>query len=290
MEFGIVIVVYKPNISLLEKNIKTFNKITNHVVVVNNDDSGFELNNRCSIINLHRNRGIAFAQNEGVKFLSKAKVDYVFFLDQDSMVKENYFGEMLKVWEKIEKQNKKIGALAPSVYDRNEDAIIPIGTVNNGKQLNFSNTKIAVFDTLPISSGMLTKVSVFNEVGGNVANMFIDWVDFKYDMDLILHGFNVYTTPLISINHAVGNATKHHFLWKEVMVSNHAPFREYYFFRNGIYLIKTDGKKEHFIKALVVNMLLRRLAFLLYESNKWLRFKYITKGLIDGFRGKLNEV
>lgn len=289
MKFGIVIVTYNPNISLLENNIKNYSNISNYVVIVNNSSTDIKVRSKCSVINLHKNKGIAFAQNKGVESLLNAGVDYVFFFDQDSIVENDYFYKMLELWKKIEKENKKIGALCPSIYDRNQGVVSHIDIVDNNTSV-FCDSKIAVCNTLPISSGMLTKVDIFNEVGGNISGMFIDWIDFDYDIRLILNGFNVYTTSLVCIDHAVGNATKHRFFHKEIAVSNHAPLREYYFFRNGVYLVKKDGKKFKPIRKMVVNMLLRRIVFVFYESNKCLRIKYIIRGLYDGFRGKLNEV
>ena len=287
--FGIIIVAYNPEVGTFYKKIEDYCKITDHVVVVNNGDSLLELSKICKVIDLGGNQGIAKAQNVGVNFLAEQKIPFVFLLDQDTKLNNEYFIEMIGEWRSLSERDSSLGALSPNIYDRNLKRELSISKLEpiEIKRIFMSDIEgDSLHNTLPISSGLLTKTSIFQEVGGNDAWMFIDWVDFKFDLDLISAGYSVYTTKRVIINHSVGKGVRHRFLWKVLNVSNHSPFREYYFYRNGIYFLRKDGKRFPQLRHYIHHALLTRSLFIFYEPQKITRIKRILKGISDGRRAR----
>lgn len=283
-EFGIVIVAYNPDVNDFVSKIKRFVKLTNNLVVINNGKEIQKVKALCKVINLGKNQGIAYAQNIGVEYLKKIGIEYVFFLDQDTLVEDDYFARMLSEWKRIYNDDPLIGALSPNVYDRNLKVELPTRKLSDKhvKRIWMSKVDVSVMhNTLPISSGLLTKVNIFEKVGGNVSWMFIDWVDFKFDIDLIKKGYSVYTTNNVTINHSVGKSTQRKFLWKTINVSNHAVFREYYFFRNGLFFANSEGSKFPQLRRYVQHALLVRTVFILYEKDRVKRIWNASKGLKD---------
>ena len=291
--FGIVIVTYNPHLDVLSKKIRKYSRVSKFVVIVNNgSEIRLEIKN-CFILNLKKNMGIAYAQNKGVNFLNSKGVDYVFFLDQDSTVDEAFFYTMLSEWGKLYRNDQNIGLLSPAVFDRNLKKRLTVNTLtlDNIKRIKTESGEDDVLkNTLPISSGILTRVKIFNEIGGNDSWMFIDWVDFDFDIKVISNGFNTYTTTNISISHSIGKSKLHKVLKKGINVSNHAPFREFFFFRNGIYFYRKRGKEFPQLRSFIRHALLTRLVFVLYENNKLNRIKEIIRGFREGIRAKINEI
>lgn len=290
--FGIVIVAYHPDLSALSEKVSKYNSVCSDIVIVNNDEANLSVTG-AKVINLGHNRGIAYAQNVGVQYLYDQGIDFVFLFDQDSVVEKEYFAQMLREWDRLEAIDPQIGALSPTIYDRNLDKRLPINQLasNSIQRVNVNSESGKEFkNTLPISSGLLTTTKVFKAIGGNVSWLFIDWVDYKFDLDLISAGYSIYTTNQVTINHSIGNGQPHRFFGKTLHVFNHSPFREYYFFRNAIFFYRCDGKQYPQLKPYIRHVLATRLLFVLYEQQRWQRAKRIFKGILEGAKVNINEV
>lgn len=292
-KFGIVIVTYRPDVSKLQDKINKYSNLTENIIIVNNGSSLNIETRNCQLINLKNNKGIAYAQNVGVSYLKKKGISYFFFLDQDSRPDEKFFRKMLNIWKNIERSDPKIGLLSPNIFDRNLNVELMINQLGskNIERIRMNKEEITLLkNTLPISSGVLCKTEIFDEVNGNNSWMFIDWVDFQFDISLIKSGYHTYTTSTVCLNHTVGKGSKKSFLGKKINVSNHATFREYYYFRNGIVLYKTNKKNFPQLKSFIRHALITRIVFVLYENQKVTRMKSIIRGIKDGVKKQNNEI
>ena len=73
-DWGVVVVIYNPEITSFSKRITRYLTKTDHVVVVNNGDSLAQTTFASQVIELGGNVGIARAQNIGVQALREKKL------------------------------------------------------------------------------------------------------------------------------------------------------------------------------------------------------------------------
>lgn len=288
---GVVLITFNPSIKNLQRKIKQIIQRKIQVVIVNNGQKlNLTDNAYLKVIDLLQNKGIAFAQNAGVNWLHEMKYKYVFFFDQDSEFEDTYFDDMLRFWNEISLKNANLGVLSPNLFDRNRNENISINRINDGEVSRIypeKNKKQFINNTLPISSGILTTVEIFNSIHGNNEKMFIDWVDFDFDLRILEAGYDIFTVSQVCLYHAIGKATRHNFLGHSLFPSNHAPFREFYYFRNGIFLYRHKKEKFPEIKKMIRNALIVRLVYCLYEKNKIKRVTNISQGIVAGIMNRI---
>ena len=99
--WGVVIVLYNPNLNQLNLTLAQILPQTRQVALVNNGPSLQKEGIVLRPYELGDNKGIAYAQNYGVALLKKRNpnLEYVFFLDQDSEISSSFFSSMLEAWQ-----------------------------------------------------------------------------------------------------------------------------------------------------------------------------------------------
>lgn len=289
-KWGVVIVTYKPEMIQFNEKIKAISEITSNLVIVNNGP-GINMS-YSNLINLDRNMGIAYAQNRGAGYLRKKGVDLIFFFDQDSEIPSFFFNDMLMEWTKIGQNDTLIGALSPAVIDKNLNSTQAVLKFEKSKiiKVRWSREKEVIKDTFPISSGMLVSSEAFFKVRGLTDKLFIDYVDYEFNLKLMQSGYNIYSTNAANIYHAIGVKKERRLLTKKIYPYNYPLFREYYFVRNSIYVLLKFRKSFKGITRLILKGILIRIIFIGYEEKKIDRIKIMIKGFLDGFRLFKNEI
>lgn len=292
LTWGVVIVAFNPNLADFEKKIDGISMVTENLVIINNGDDFNISNKHVRLINLHENKGIAYAQNVGAKILKEIGVSLLFFFDQDSVYDNTYFERMLIEWVKLNNEDENIGILSPNIIDDKFKFVQGFLTLTDDgikkSVLNQDEYKI-IKNTLPISSGILVSKDAYFAVGGVKDSFFIDFVDFELDLNLLKHGYSIYSISNIFIEHAIGEKNKRHFLFKAIYPSNHPIFRGYYTVRNGIYVYRMYGDRFKGLKKLILKSLFVRTICAFYEENKLKRLNSIFKGIRDGVRTSLQK-
>lgn len=287
-KWGVVIVLYNPNLSRLESTLDIVSKQTRSIALINNGSPLPEtFNYKQFTVELGANRGIAYAQNHGVKHLLNQfpELQQIFFLDQDSAVEANFFDDMLRSWDKNLKSNPRLGLLSPVIKRRTEAGTYSVLVFSGGKLrkiANDFNQSPLLLETLPISSGILVSVEAFKRVGGLSDKWFIDWVDFDFALKILAKGLETATTADAAIVHEIGTPVRRNFFGKKIAVTNYVLFREYYTARNGVYLMRKYGQRGNGISKYCWGQIARRFLMLLYEPKKIRRFATLIKGLVDG--------
>lgn len=289
LKWGVVIVAYNPEIRVFKKKIDAISKLTDGVVVINNGSKLSFDNDRIELVNLDSNKGIAYAQNLGADILREKQKEFFFFFDQDSEFSQSYFLDMINEWLLISKDDTSLGALSPNVIDKNFNYAQPILYFSNNKIVKHTLNKNKVErikNTLPISSGILISDKAYKDVKGAKADYFIDFVDFELDLNLMKHGYTIYSTSKTQIMHAIGKKDERIFFSKKIYPTNHPIFRDYYFMRNGCLTFRLYGKKYKGIRKLIIRSFMIRYIFVIYEKEKLKRIHYLSKGILDGMLGK----
>ena len=275
-ELYIIIVLYNPSKLQLER-IHSLKKNYNLIIIDNTPSKACLVNGENYIyIPLYENKGIAFAQNVGIRkafLLDNCK--YILFFDQDSNFDSKFPEAILREFKKNEKLNSKIVALGPQIINKSKNKPykqkIPI---NNSKNIIFTDTLI--------SSGTIIPVWALKVVGLMEERLFIDYVDFEWCWRAKKKGYICCYSLSIKLPHKVGE--------KDITIPFlpiilSSPIRYYYQYRNFIWLIK----RKYVPCKWKIKMLLRKIFELLilpivYTNNRKKTTIYIFKGIIDGLK------
>lgn len=264
-------VLFNPNIKFVMANLNNIFKSTyvKNIVLIDNSSSDysslFNFDEKVKYIGLKRNIGIAAAQNLGIKFILEKKTasQGILFFDQDSTVTTEFVN--LLSLEFFENYNSFLGILSPTIVEHSAPK------PKNKIILN------EVGET--ISSGSIISSNCLSICGLMEEELFIDYVDFEFCWRIRKFGFKIYKSDGIYLKHKVGNKIIK-FFGKNIYVP--APFRHYYKYRNGTYLLKKEYTPLYWKKRERIIRLLTPIFVLLLFDNKLERFKYIWKGYQDG--------
>lgn len=231
------IVLYEPDLERLIENINAVSSQVSRVYIVDNGSSNIADINRAIagvediiIIENGENYGIAKALNQLCSYAKEDGYEWIVTLDQDSVLYCDTVEKMLPLTE-----NSKIALIAPFVKDDYE------------VQEEQSNLPYTEDITRCNTSGCLTRLSVWEEIGGFDERMFIDCVDFDYCTRLLKKGLRVVRVNNAYIHHRLGKAAEVKFfvplgklfniekLKKPFYTYNHSPIRTYYYARNILY-------------------------------------------------------
>lgn len=244
---AIIIVLYNPTkdqISHLDKvKLIGSDDYNFHYIIVDNSEYiniSTHPNNLYYIPN-GGNKGIAYAQNIGIKKAKDLKCEYVIFFDQDSEFSADFINQMISEYKQIKRSDNFIATLGPLIIDKNTKT-----AYKNSVDNNHSFSKV---DTV-ISSGSIMEISSFDTIGGMDEKLFIDLVDHEWCWRAKSLGYACYQTSIVSIDHKVGNCNKTLFGFP-IIIS--APIRYYYKYRNFIWILKrpyvpTRWKIKEFIR------------------------------------------
>lgn len=261
---GIVIVTYNPNTIILSQNIREYNEIARHIILIDNSENGLsekddllKISSNIEIIELFENRGIAAAQNIGIKILCDRNIEFIVFFDQDSSLTSKQVQLLMNSFD-----NERIGLVGP--------------TKKNGVGIS------QVSETL--SSGSIIPVRVINEVGNMREDLFIDLVDYEWCWRAKDAGYLLEKNNEVKIKHQSGEGK---FLG---FIGISKPFRLYYQFRNFIYLSNSTYIPKKYKRIGYLKLIIRGIVNILFFDSRIERFRYIKRGIKDGRAGRLGKL
>lgn len=288
-----VLVTFNPDIKLLERCISSILANGARLIVVDNGSvplcrvAAVHDGNSVLIERLGKNRGIAYAQNHGIRLALEGGADFIWLSDQDSVYESDYMEKMLQSFETAAELGcSNVAAIAPAFYDTNRGAIQPI-------------VRFAPFTAkfLPepglnrvshvIASGMLIPASVFDVVGLKQDSLFIDWVDMEWCWRAHMkYGYDIYVNGAVQMTHSLGDSHVELFGRKLILRS---PFRHYFMVRNAVAIalyteyLTLPVRLELFFKASVWTVLFPLLA----PTKRLEHFKSTTTGFLHGMLNRL---
>ena len=288
-----ILVVFEPNLIELKNNVLMHEKNFNTIILVNNSPE-ISLKNFqskiTSIIYNDKNIGLAAALNIGILEAKKRGAEMVCLFDQDTMLYDDFSHDMLQainVYNGI-----KQPALYSPVYFNNLTR--DYGSIINFKPLRLIRTKLNKKKTYiksqyVITSGSFMPISSFDEIGPMCEELFIDFVDIEWCLRAREKRFDIISFPFIEIKHNLGDS------FIAFMGTNypiHSPLRMYYYFRNSIFLYRSNKIDLNWKLVDASRNLFRFFFYMLFVKDRLTYFKYIIKGYYHGFikkMGKLEE-
>lgn len=269
------IITFNPDIFRLRECISSIMFQVDQVVIIDNFSKNImeikklsnTLNDNITIICNDNNSGVANALNQLFSWGDENGYKYVLTLDQDSKC-PNQIISILKSYI----CRDKVAVVGPQIYDRNKGETI----CNKEGYTEVDNC---------ITSGSMSSIDAWKNIGGFDEWMFIDGVDFDYCFRLRQDGYKIYQINNIVLEHQIGNIQIRHFLFCKVVVRNHSSFRKYYIARNIIYFDKKNKHKKIPLKA-TIRVMKQMLLVVLYEKQKMEKLKRLCDGFCDGMKSK----
>ncbi|TFZ26147.1 glycosyltransferase family 2 protein [Lactiplantibacillus plantarum] len=266
-EIGIIIVTYNPDEINFIFNLNKYIDSASFIVVIDNSEKPYineKLSNYSNVkcINTYDNVGIAKAQNIGIKYLmsQENRINYLLFFDQDSYLTTLQINELIKSLNEL-KLKHRIALMAPGN--------------NESKRYSFQKEVI--------SSGSLISRNAIEDVGEMRDDFFIDFVDYEWCWRARSNKYEIVTDNSVKLSHQTDNPKR---IFGKIISS---PIRNYYFFRNSIYVMK-----HHLLVDSYVIFSFKMLKHLVFEvvfcGNKKKRIRYISHGIKDGILGNMGKL
>lgn len=281
-----IIVIYEPDISALIKLISRTNKQVKKILIVDNSlkpNKIFKLKFKSlDYIKLDLNYGIAYAHNIGFEWALKNKVKYVLLLDQDSTPTPGMVRKLKHAIENVFIVGQRPSVAGPLALDSKTKKINNLSFIS--KALNFKNRKILPAQFL-IASGMLIETAVIKMVGGMRSGYFIDHADSEWILRLNAMGFYAVLVSDATIWHQLGIGFKRIWFlrWRKVVI--HSPYRNYYFIRNNIFMLKHVQMSFIWNLKSSFSLLKFLIYFVFFDKERYSRLKFIITGFIHGLYG-----
>lgn len=272
---AIVVVFFHPT----NRQIKQFLELSRTYTVIAVDNSEFSNGvfhgENFIYLPQFKNRGIACAQNIGIKKLKEIGVRYVIFFDQDSEIGVEFIENLYAEYIKVSENDLYIGAIGPTII--NKKNLEPY-------KMKIEPCKSADYYkvTSLISSGTLTNMEVIYKVGLMENDLFIDYVDFEWCWRLLDKGYHLYVSSNVRLLHSVGDNDSR-FLGFPIIISS--PFRYYYKNRNAILLFNRNYVPSVWKWKTLARLLFSYIHMLYSSCYKGKRWSYISNSISGFFDG-----
>jgi rhamnosyltransferase len=275
-----VVVTYQPGAVVLD-NMRRLSEQIDQIFVVDNGSTGVSQEvvtavEKLPAVQLLRNAsnlGIASALNIGIKRAIESGAEWIALFDQDSSVTDNYFKDLLEVYAMCP-ESKLAGMVVPRGWSAAVAKVLQLGTPVWGYVL-CANT-----------SGSLVKREVFQRVGYNDDDLFIDFVDTDFCLRLKKHGFKILKAMGVVLHHELGSKQTRNFLGLKISFRDHTPWRYYYMMRNRVLMYRRYYSVSPVWICTDLAWFCYGSAQMLLEHDRGKKLQAMFAGLLDGLRGR----
>lgn len=286
------VVLFNPNLALLKRLYKSlYNQVDSIVFSDNSEDRSIKkdvknwinqlISSDIIYLDLHKNHGIAYAQNKGIEVAKASGAKFVLLLDQDSALPDNMVSDLMTVYISLITVGHKVATVGPAFLDEKTNELAKVirhRKLRVHKSIPNQSNNFEVADYV-ISSGSLIPIEVLDEVGDMDEQLFIDWVDIEWGMRAKRYGYVSYIAPRAIMRHSIGDE---YVKFGHKNINLHTDFRNYFIVRNSIYLSLYSKLPLNF-RIIQLGKVPLYILFYSYHSKKRLySFGLLTKAVIDG--------
>ncbi len=184
MKIGAVIVVYNFEQRDFTLGMRQLAEQVDQLCVVDNSaknsESFFSQFPHTVYIPLHENKGIAYAQNAGIKRLIEEGTDYILFSDQDSLIPQGAVKRLIDDTILLEQQGWRVGGVCPRAYNADTGEPYPHQVNKMADRVLNNGANVFTEVTFCMNSMSLIKAEWFKKVGLMETELFIDGVDSEW--------------------------------------------------------------------------------------------------------------
>lgn len=236
---------------------------------------------------LGENKGIATAQNLGIRKALAAEASEVLLLDQDSVLPPGMVTALQSARSKLETSGIKVAAIAPSFVDQKTGEAGPAirHAFLHVKKIRFDHaTDAPVLSDYVISSGSLIQAEVLQHVGFMRDELFIDWVDIEWGLRAKRKGYLCFIVPQVVMHHSIGDESVQ---FGSRFINLHNDIRNFYIVRNAVYLLQDPIMGNHW-RTLTAFKVPQYVLFYSWHSPKPLKsLVLLSRAIVDGMCGKM---
>lgn len=287
MRVGGLFVLYDADFELFNDVLMSIYDQVDEICIVDNSS----LDNTLKIlflpmvkyIPLYENKGIALAQNVGIKYFQKRNIDSILFMDQDSTFPKNAINKLVDSLTFLLELDVNVAAIGPSSFNRLTKKMYSFQEKKKDTVLPVSNEIKECYAIM--SSGSLVPIDNFAIVGFMNESLFIDAVDYEWCWRAWNKcGMRSFVDLSVAIEHQLGSPGK--FLWRDISVSS--PMRLYYQFRNCIWLSKVSYTPTFWKLKVLRKYICKFLVYPIFFRPKISYLKSAIRGIIDGLFGHMS--
>lgn len=284
-KIGAIMVLFKPNWDITTKAIAALAPQVDLLCIIDNTPNTNNNNHFSEYSNIHyiplnANKGIAKAQNEGIRYLINNCYDFVLFSDQDSIAPVDIIKKMVYAFHQLEDAAVVPAAIGPIPIQRTTGKVI-IDKHNYKDEFSIDDTSFYKMDGI-ISSFSMIRLKILEKVGFFREDLFIDGVDVEWCWRAkFYHGLNSYLLLSCSISHMLGEDNK-----GPVNIRIPSPFRVYYQFRNYFKLIRCRHTPNWWKLKNGVKYFFKFFYYSLFISPRKQYLKNMIRGSFNGITNK----
>tara|TARA_R110000822_G_scaffold30475_5_gene88834 strand:- start:977 stop:1870 length:894 start_codon:yes stop_codon:yes gene_type:complete len=282
-----IVVTYNPHMPRLQLLLEALLPQVAYVVLVDNasnagvPDALAQLGSDRLIVHcLDQNTGIAAGQNRGIGLAQQLGCERVVFFDQDSIVGAGFLKTLNQGMH-----DPAVSITAPVFYDEQAGFGYPlVDILSSGRRKKYRPEDVhAPLDiSVAISSGMLVRCSVFEQVGMLDERLFIDYVDTEWCLRCAALGIAVRVNPSAVMTHSIGDKS---IRLAGFRVPVHSPLRRYYRVRNAFHLLRMNHVPALMALREVVFGLIHQLILIAVERKRWDYLAFYFRAVRDGLTG-----
>ena len=274
--------------SVLKSSYKNFK-----IVLIDNESqkdlsNEFEKNKNIHIIKNEKNEGFARANNQAIKYSIKNGFDYILLLNNDTIIKYDLLGSLIKQSNTLNQQ-----IIQPLILNYDGSKIWNAGgTINNFFGTFHTLKKGKIFKNFK-SNSCLTEwftgccvfinTDIFKDIGYFDERFFAYYEDIDFSIRLKKMGYSIALMTDSHLQHYESASSKS----INKTEGNLSPYVHYLNIRNHILLLKKHSKSFN-LPGVLLYQLIKILSYLIYFLIRFRinKFKMVLKGFIDGINFK----
>ena len=285
-----VVVLYNPIFSEISKFINQLINSKYFLFIIDNSEKklGKEFDvfiDNPSVIykNFNKNKGLAFAQNQGINEAISRNFETVSLFDQDSFISSKNYIKLIEAFKQ-----SKFDIMSPLIVSKNDhskvEESLKINFVGWPTPIEVVKSKMLHPTDIVIASGLTCSLKIFEEVGFFNEDFFIDYLDIEWCLRARNKGKKIAVNSLVTLFHSIGMGQENYTLFKPQI---HPPERTFYQFKNNLTLFK----KKHIptlycLHELFANLLSLTIKILLKKQNRKKYLFYFWKAIKSSIESK----
>jgi len=283
VKIGCLVVLYNPNLELLNMVLNSVKPQVYSICIVDNsekilDDENLSFLN-FNYIKMEYNKGIASAQNEGIRYFQKIKdITHIFFLDQDSIIPDGLVKQLLSDLLYLKSKQILVGGIGSNPINRQTNKKYH----RSYKRIHY-DTMITETNEI-MNSASLIPISHFREIGLMDDFLFIDGVDYEWCWRAtFIKKLRFFISDNAYLSHQLGEGNKF-FIYRDIAISS--SFRIYYQFRNYFILVCRSYVPLYWKLTNGFKFFIKLFYYPIFVNPRKEYLKNIIKGIKDGIKNK----
>lgn len=284
-----IVVTFRPDIARLADALASAVEQVERVFVVDNG-KGVALpeplanDPRIETLPLGDNRGIAAAQNVGIKAALAKGAQFVLLLDQDSVPTCGMVRSLVQLHQRLVHEGHRVAAVgARPMIDTVAGGFAIFGRLGYATAAPRPSESFVWCDAL-LASGTLMSGQAWHAVGPMNEAFFIDRVDTEWCVRARAAGWRLAGAADATLNHRLGEQQVRAWPWSRRTIAVHKPFRYYYMARNPVLLVRMPHAGWRLRVAEAHRLAALALFFALRLPSGLASLRMLGRGVIDGLR------